>query len=258
VGTPVHAQQEVTLYVIPASHAARTAQLMLEHKGIAHRVVPLLSGFHPLLLRLLGFEGRTVPALRAGRVRVQGTIAISRALEELRPEPPLFPADPTRRREVEEAERWGEAILQPIPRRLYRWALVCDARVRRDLAGLNRMPLRGLASRLMKPLAGWFARDSGADDVTVREDLARLPALLDRIDGWIAAGAIGAPQASAADFQISTSIRMLLNFEDLRGPLDGRPAAELARRLIPDYPGRVPAIFPAAWLAGIATKRSSP
>jgi hypothetical protein len=42
---------------------------------------------------------------------------------------------------------------------------------------------------------------------------------------------------------------MLLTVEDL-GPLfAGRPASELARRLVPVFPGCVPAgVVPAAWL----------
>lgn len=250
-GPSLKGSSQVTLYVIPASHAACTARRMLEHKGMEHRVVSLLSGFHPVLLRLLGFDRGTVPALRMGRTRVQGSLAIARALDLIRPEPPLFPVEPVRRREVEEAERWGEAVLQPIPRRLYRWALVRDRVVRRDLAGLNRLPFPGLAALLMKPIAAWFARDSGAADDVVRGDLEQLPAVLDRADALIAAGLLGTTQPSAADFQIGASIRMLLTFDDLREVIARRPVADLALRLIPDYPGGMSSVFPAAWLAGI-------
>jgi len=243
--------RQVTLYVIPASHPSCAARRMLEHKGIEHRVVSLLSGIHPLQVRLLGFRGRTVPALRVDRERVQGTLAISRTLEQIRPAPPLYPVDPERRREVEEAERWGEAVLQPMPRRLYRWALVRDVAVLSDLAVLNHMPLPGLAALLMKPLAAWFARDSGADDEAVRADLALLPTLIAKVEGWIAAGLLGSTQPNAADFQIAASLRLLLNFDDLRDRLAHRPAADLARRLVPDYPGRVRPVFPSAWLAEI-------
>src|ERR1700682_638331 len=44
-----------TLYVIGASHACRTGMLMLEHKGIAYRRVDLLTGPHPLSVRIRGF-----------------------------------------------------------------------------------------------------------------------------------------------------------------------------------------------------------
>ena len=41
---------------------------------------------------------------------------------------------------VEEAERWGEAELQPIPRRLFRWALARDAGLRRRAARATGLP----------------------------------------------------------------------------------------------------------------------
>src|SRR2546423_7097214 len=99
---------------------------MLEHKGIQYKRVDLISAVHKPLLRTLGFAGATVPALRIDGRRIQGTRVISRALDELRPSPPLFPADPGRRAAVEEAERWGDEVLQPVPRRLAWWAMKRD------------------------------------------------------------------------------------------------------------------------------------
>jgi len=36
-------------------------------------------------------------------------------------------------------------------------------------------------------------------------------------------------------------VRLLLNFADLHPAIEGRPCGELARRIVPDYPGEVPA-----------------
>ena len=36
---------------------------------------------------------------------------------EIDPEPPLFPSDAAERAKVEEAERWGDEVLQPAPAR---------------------------------------------------------------------------------------------------------------------------------------------
>ena len=49
---------------------------------------------------------RTVPALRIDGEKVQGSRAIMRRLDELVPEPPLFPSDPDRARE----RRGGRAL----------------------------------------------------------------------------------------------------------------------------------------------------
>ena len=59
-----------------------------------------------------------------------GTLQISRVLDEPVPDPPLFPSDPKQRAAVEEAERWGEAELQPPPRHIFRWAATRDAELR--------------------------------------------------------------------------------------------------------------------------------
>ena len=55
-------------------------------------------------------------------------------------------------------------------------------------------------------------------------------------------------QLNAADFQIAPSIGLAMTLEDLRPAIEGRPAGELARRVVPAYPGHTPPSFPPAWL----------
>ena len=110
-----------TLFAVPASHPSLAAELMPRHKEIEHRRIDLVTALHRILVRGLGFPGSTVPALRIDGAHVQGTRDISAALDTLRAERPLFPADPDRRRAVVEAESWGDTAYQPLPRRLI-WA----------------------------------------------------------------------------------------------------------------------------------------
>src|SRR5687768_17663878 len=107
---------------------------MLEHKGIKHKVVNLVPGTHAAVLRSLGFRRGTVPALKLDGRRVQGTRAIARALDEAQPDPALFPTDPQQRIRVEEAERWGDEVLQPVPRRLGNWVFAHRPAMRVKLA----------------------------------------------------------------------------------------------------------------------------
>jgi glutathione S-transferase len=243
---------ETTLYVVPGSHPSMAGRLMLEHKGVAYRRVDLLPALHKPILRALRFNDTTVPALRLDGRRLQSTLRISRELEALVPDPPLFPSDPADRAVVEEAERWGEEVLQSVPRRLSWWALRRDRSAMRSFSEGFRLhvPL-GPAIALGAPIVWVEVKINGADDAAIQADLAALPALLDRVDGWLAEGVLGRSPATAADYQIATSVRLLLCFDDLTEMLEPRPCASYARALVPEFPGLVPAgIVPASWLAG--------
>jgi hypothetical protein len=61
---PGSARRAATLYAIPGSHAVRTGELMLEHKGIDFRRVNFPPGPHRVLVRLMGFRGDRVPAVK--------------------------------------------------------------------------------------------------------------------------------------------------------------------------------------------------
>lgn len=236
------------LYSLATSHPARAARLMLELKQIDHEVVDLLPGMHPLLLRARGFRAGTVPAVRLDGARVQGSLRISRFLDQVEPRAPLFPEEPERRVAVEEAEAWGESELQPVPRRIFRWATVHQPELRRWLAELSGMPLPGVAGAVNTPIAKRFARVVDATDDRVRADLASLPTFLEQVDARIAEGTIGGEEPNAADCQIASSIRVLLAFPDLQPLIEGRPGAELALRLFGEYPSPIPVRLPFAWL----------
>ena len=252
-----------TVYAVAASHPVRAALLMLEYKGIDAKRVDLPNVVHRPLLRAMGFPEKSVPAVKIEGRKVQTTRALARELDRLVPEPPLFPADPDRRTAVEAAERWGDEQLQPIPRRLA-WAAL-----KRDRSGLRSFmdgPIMGIppavAAATAAPLVLGSARINQATDDNVRVDLVSLPGMLDQVDDLIANGVIGGDAPNAADFQILTSVRLLMCFDDLRSELDGRAAAKEAQQLVPYYPGRIPPVFPAEWLRSVAVassgRRSSP
>jgi glutathione S-transferase len=234
------------LYAMGPSHPARAGIAMLRHKRIPHRVVWLMPGLHPLLVRFAGFERHTVPALDIDGHKVQGSSAIARHLDAVVPDPPLFPADPSARAAVEEAERWGQRSLQPVPRRLFRYLLATSPEMRRWMGSeIMHVPAAGLLQWAFMPAIWALARNSHADEATVRETLVRLPGLLDRVDALIAEGTIGGEQPNAADFQILSGVRVLLDFEDLPDDaIERRPCAVAARSLFPDWIGPVPRGLP--------------
>ena len=130
--------------------------------------------------------------------RLQTTKAIARALDDARPEPRLVPADPDERARVEAVETWCDGDFQQLGRRLVYWALTrhheaVDSYLEGSRLILPRATVKPLAPLIIKVLA----RDHQARDEAVRQDLGSLPRLLDRIDGWIAAGVLGAPSRTS-------------------------------------------------------------
>jgi glutathione S-transferase len=98
------------------------------------------------------------------------------------------------------------------------------------------------------PIVAASVRFNKASDENVRADIAALPGQLQRIDDWIAQGVLGGEHANAADIQIAPSVRLAMTMDDLRPAIESRLAGELAMRICPDYPGRMPPVLPAAWL----------
>jgi glutathione S-transferase len=237
------------LYVIPGSSPSRSAMLMLERKGIPYKRIDLIPVISKGILRAQRFPGVTVPALKLNGSRVQGSMEIARELDRIQAEPPLFPADREMRAKVEEAETWGDGFQQK-PRRLIWWALKRDRAPMASYSEGARLGVPvGLAVKTGGPIVALSARFNDSTDANVSADLASLRADLDRIDGWIADGVIGGPQPNAADFQLAPSLRLLMSFDDLRPFVESRPCGELAKRVVPDFPGRMPPAFPGDWLA---------
>jgi glutathione S-transferase len=221
---------------------------MVERKGLDHKMIWLLPGMWPALLRTRGFRGGTVPAMKVDGRRTQGSTRISRELEQLRAEPALFPSDPEKRVAVEEAERWGDEVLQDVPRRIVRWLSVHRPETKVMIARDVGIPFPRFAAWINTPSAKHLANKVDADD-QIQRAIAQVPEVLDHVDELIAEGVIGGDEPNAADFQIASSVRALLTVKDLDPVTQGRPARDLAMRLLPefgtDFP---PGLLPAEWL----------
>jgi len=227
---------------------------MLDLKGIEYKRTDLMPVVAKGALRAVGFPRTTVPALKIGGERIQGSREIARALDRIQPDPPLFPADPVARAAVEDAERIGDEQLQHPIRQLLWWGFKHE---KENLRGYSEgahlgVPI-GLAIKTGGPLVAISARLNEATDPCARAALAVLPALLDQVDAYIADGTIGNPERNAADFQIATSIGLALTLDDLKPLIESRPAGALAREIVPNYPGHTPPILPPAWLPAAPT-----
>jgi glutathione S-transferase len=205
----------------------------MDHKGLDYELEEVPAGTQRML-RLRGFPGGTVPALDWHGQRVQTNIEIARFLDEVKPDPPLFPADPERRAKVEEIERWVDDVFQMETRRLlFAGALDWPGKLT-DAGDDGRMgPLlyrtRGRRRAVIRLGRVVFK----VNRETERKLLDRLPGHLDRIDGWIEAGLLNGDELTAADYAVAANAALLTYRSDLAPEIERRPLGRLVDRVLP-------------------------
>jgi glutathione S-transferase len=233
---------ELVLHVLPPSHPCMTASAALRLKGLEYERVELAPGPHVEQMRAIyGEERHTVPGMLVDGEPVHGSRAILAQLEELAPEPVLYPSDAVR-----EAERWGDEDLQDLGRRLPWGALHFRPEAAGTFGGAG--PLDGAGTDFAIRLIRGTWKYHGISAARLQEDLAGLPEKLAHVETLAADGVIGGEQPNAADLQIGATLRVLLTLGDLRPLLTGSAGERIALECFPEYRGEVPAgAFPAGW-----------
>jgi glutathione S-transferase len=222
-----------------------TVEAALRRKGLEYEKVSMPMPHTEAMESIYGEGNGTVPGMLLDDEPLHGSLAILERLEQLEPEPPLYPepiADAVR-----EAERWGDEELQDLGRRLPWGALHFRPEAMGSFGGAGQLDPAGTdyAIRVLRGM--WKYHRISAERLA--GDLQGLPAKLDHVDALAADGVVGGAEPNAADFQIGATLRVLLTVADLQPLMRGRPAEELARRWFPDYAGEVPAgAFPAGWV----------
>jgi glutathione S-transferase len=243
----------IKLYWTSLSHPSQAVRKMLDLKGLDYTLVDVIPANQQVHTRLAGFRHGTLPALSLDGRRIQNSREIALALDELCPEPPLFPTDPELRARADEAERWGERELQSMARRIARFGFARRSGPRRWLAEERSWPAAGIAAHLTAPAALLMTRmvepdGRRADEAGVRADLEALPHALDRVDALLAEGTLVTDPPNAAALQVLSSIALLAAMADLHERIAARPCGAAAQQLFPDYPGLIPPCLPQEWL----------
>ncbi len=236
----------ITLHALAPSHPCMTADAALRIKGLEFERIDLAPGPHiEEMQRIYGEGNHTVPGALIDGDPVHGSRAILARLEELSPDPPLFPepnADA-----IAEAERWGDEELQDLGRRMPWGALHFRPEAMGTYGGAGPLDPAGTDYAIGFLRSSWKYHKISAERLA--DDLAGLPAKLDHIAALAADGVIGGEQANAADLQIGATLRVLLTVGDVAPLVEAGPGAEIARRWFPEYPGGIPAgAFPAGWV----------
>jgi glutathione S-transferase len=238
--------EQIKLHVLPPSHPCMAARAALDLKGLEYEVVTLDMGRHGDQMEEVYGEGRrTVPGMIVGADQVHGSTAILEHLERLVPENPLYPDGIADR--VREAELWADGHLQDLGRRLPWGALHFRPEAMGSFGGGEALDPAGV-DFAMKFIRGTW-KYHGITAARLAEDLASVPEMVGRIEGFAEEGLIDGEGPTAADLQIGSTVRVLLTVGDLHPAFEGTAAERIARRHFPDYDGLVPAgAFPAGWI----------
>ena len=142
-----------------------------------------------------------------------------------------MPDDPR----VEEAERWGDEVLQQWARRMVVEAGTRDPDALHDRGGSGRLGhLLTPDERLRPHIARGVRLAFLMSSAQLREDQQRVDEMLDHVDELIAAGVLGGERLNCADFQIAASLALVDYRLDVRERLRGRPAGALMDRVLPE------------------------
>ena len=235
----------VTLHAVPPSHPCMTVAAALELKGLEYERIDFPHTERLERMQEIYGEGNsTVPGALIDGEPVHGSRAILARLEQIEPEPSLYPSE-----EVREAERWGDQELQDLGRCLPWGAMYFRPESMGTFAGGPPLDAPGTDFAIKFVRATW--RYHGITAARLHEDLAGLPAKIEHVEQLAEDGVIGGAQPNAADLQIGATVRVLLPIGDLRPLLADTAAERIALGLFPDYPGDVPAgAYPAGWVPG--------
>lgn len=234
---------EITLHAVPPSHPCMTVAAALELKGLAFERVDLPHTERLERMEEIYGEGNSkVPGAVIDGEPVHGSRAIMARLEQLEPDPALYPSDAVR-----EAERWADEELQDLGRGLTWGAMYFRPESMGTFAGGGPLDPPGTDFAIKFVRATW--RYHGITAMRIHDELSGLPAKVAHIEQLAADGVIGGAQPNAADLHIGATIRVLLPISDLRPLLSGTAAERIAIGLFPEYPGEVPAgAYPAGWV----------
>jgi glutathione S-transferase len=204
----------VVLWHIEISHYNEKVRFALAYKDIAHeRRVPIpgLHGFSAM--RVTRSSHRRLPVLKLDGRRIGDTTAIIAALEEYKPDPPLYPADPMQRaRALELEDFFDEHLGHHVRAFVFASLFASGADVGPILApGGPRVVQRLLTAST--PLAKPIVRaDYGARDERVAEHVTAIRAAMDRLESEIQpSGYLAGEAFSVADLTAASLFTPLLD-----------------------------------------------
>jgi len=238
-------QPQLVLHVIPFSHPCLAVSGALDRLGYEYETVRLITGQQAEEVeRVYGEERRTVPGLLVDDEPVHGTAAIFARLDELNPDAGLYPG--ALAEAIREAEPALAEELQMSARVLVFGAMHFRPESMGTFAGAAQLDPAGVDFAIKSMRAAW--RYLGIDAQRVHATLQELPAQLDAVEALLEAGVVGGEEPTAADFQLGSSLHLLVQIADVRPLVEERPAARLLSLFEPGKGDVSVGAFPPGWV----------
>ena len=180
-----------TLWQIEASLYSEKARWALAWKRVSHgRRAPLPGTHRPIALWLTRGKHDRLPVLALPDGRTIGdSTAIVAALEDLHPDPPLYPADPAQRARALELEEFFDEECGPHTRRFVWFHAIDDPDVVLEMLLPRASAARRRTLRTAAPFAARAVRwDYGVDEEGATASLAALRGAMDRLEAELDGG----------------------------------------------------------------------
>lgn len=206
--------QPPVLWHIELSHYNEKARWALDYKGIRHVRKAPLPGLHgAYALAVTRGAQRRLPVLILDGRRIGDSTAIIAALEEYRPDPPLYPASAADRARALELEDYFDETLAPAVRR-FMWHhtlgdidLVVDSLETTAPAGRRAQVMRKLVP-LMRPVV---RKDYDANEADAARAVDEIRAAMDRVEREVGvSGYLVGDSFSVADLSAASLFTPLL------------------------------------------------
>jgi glutathione S-transferase len=218
-----------TLWQIDVSHYSEKARWALAWKDVEHRRRSPVPGAHmAVALWLTRGAHYTFPVLRLDGRNIGDSTAIIAALEERRPEPPLYPADVAERRRALELEDYFDEELGPAIRQLAWYEFGRD---RERFEALMRQTAPPPLARFAAPTAAYARayttlRFRAGDAAAAERNRAKVLAALDRLEAELGDG----EYLVGANFGVADLTAASLFYPLVRPPEGPMPPDEPAAR----------------------------
>lgn len=240
------AQPRYVLHVVPFSHPCLAVSAALDQLGQEYETVTLETGRQgDEVERVYGEGRRTVPGLLVDDEPVHGTSTIFARLGELYPDAGLYP--PTSADEIREAEVGIAEELQTAARVLVFGAMYFRPESMGTFAGVDQLDPGGVDFAINTMRGAWRYLDITAQ--RIYDTLRALPAQLDTVDALLDSGVLSGEVPTAADFQLGSSLHLLVQIGDVRPLVEERPVWKVVSTLFEPGKGDVSAgAFPPGWV----------